>query len=167
MSNPHSTAQIAGHPIHPMLVPFPIAFFTATFVCDLVYRQTLNPSWFDATQYLLGAGIIIALLAALAGFTDFVSDHRIRALAVAWWHMLGNLLMVIVQALNWYLRHDMGANAVLPTGLLLSFFAVLTMLVTGWLGWEMVYRKRVAIADEGAESGDVRMRHSMPWSGKA
>jgi uncharacterized membrane protein len=78
--------------------------------------------------------------------------------------MLGNLVMVIVQALNWYLRHDMGSDAVLPTGMMLSLLAVLTMLVTGWLGWEMVYRKRVAIAEEGADSGDVPMRHSTRWS---
>src|ERR1044071_4904877 len=112
MSNPHSTAQIAGHPIHPMLVPFPIAFFTATLVCDLAYRRTLDIFWFTSTQYLLGAGILMALLAALAGFTDFLSDQRIRALSIAWWHMLGNLLMVVVQVVNWYLRHDMGADAV-------------------------------------------------------
>jgi uncharacterized membrane protein len=166
MSNPHSTAQIAGHPIHPMLVPFPIAFFTATLVCDLVYRQSGNEFWFTATQYLLGAGIVMALLAALAGFTDFLSDGRIRAISIAWWHMLGNLLMVVVQALNWYLRHARGPEAVLQTGLLLSLVGVLIMLVTGWLGWEMVYRKRVAIAEEG-QSRDVDMHHSMPWSGKA
>jgi len=164
MSNPHSTAQLAGHPIHPMLVPFPIAFFTATLVCDLVYRHTLDASWFVATQYLLGASILIALAAALAGFTDFFGDHRIRSLRVAWWHMLGNLLMVVVQAINWYLRHDRGEQAVLPTGLLLSLFAVLIMLATGWLGWEMVYRRRVAIAEEGAESADVRMRHGIHLS---
>jgi len=42
-SNPRSTASIAGHPIHPMLIPFPIAFFIATFVCDLAYWQTTPP----------------------------------------------------------------------------------------------------------------------------
>src|SRR3954465_14516329 len=109
MSNPHSTAQIAGHPIHPMLVPFPIAFFTATLACDLVYRQTANEFWFTATQYLLGAGIVMALLAALAGLTDFFSDQRIRAISVAWLHMLGNLVMVLVQAVNWYVRDSQGS----------------------------------------------------------
>jgi len=77
MSNPRSTAQIAGHPIHPMLVPFPVAFFTATLVCDLVYRENGDVFWFTATQYLLGAGIVMALAAAAAGFTDFLGDGRI------------------------------------------------------------------------------------------
>jgi len=78
-----------------MLVPFPIAFFAATLVCDLVYRQSLNEFWFIATQYLLGAGIVMALLAAVMGFADFFSDARIRAIPVAWFHMLGNLVMVL------------------------------------------------------------------------
>jgi uncharacterized membrane protein len=164
MSNPRSTAQIAGHPIHPMLVPFPIAFFTATLVCDLVYRQNGDPFWFTATQYLLAAGIVMALVAAVAGFTDFLGDARIRALAIAWAHMVGNLALVLIQAFNWYLRDDMGPAAVIPTGLLLSLLAVLLMLVNGWLGWEMVYRKRVAIAEEG-ESHEAHLHgHHMHWS---
>jgi uncharacterized membrane protein len=150
-----------------MLVPFPIAFFTATLVCDLVYRHTGELFWFTATQYLLSAGIIMALVAAVAGFIDFLGDARIRALTVAWAHMLGNLLLVVIQALNGYRRHDLGAQAVVSTGLTLSLLAVLVMLVTGWLGWEMVYRKRVAIAEEGADVpvDAAHARHShMHWS---
>lgn len=164
MSNPRSTAQIAGHPIHPMLVPFPIAFFTATLACDLVYRQNADPFWFTASQYLLGAGIVMALVAALAGFTDFFGEARIRALAVAWAHMVGNLVLVLIQAFNWYLRDDMGPTAVIPTGLLLSLLAVLVMLFNGWLGWEMVYRKRVAIAEEGETHEAHLPGHHMHWS---
>jgi uncharacterized membrane protein len=78
--NPRSTASIAGHPIHPMLIPFPIAFFVATFVCDLVFWATGNSSWFDATLWLLGAGLIIAALAAVAGLTDILGDAQIRTL---------------------------------------------------------------------------------------
>ena len=58
--NPRSTAQIADHPIHPMLIPFPIAFFVGTFVCDLVYWQTNSAAWAQATPWLLGAGLIMA-----------------------------------------------------------------------------------------------------------
>jgi uncharacterized membrane protein len=147
-----------------MLVPFPIAFFTATLVCDLVYRQNGDAFWFTATQYLLAAGILMALVAAAAGFTDFLGDGRIRALAIAWAHMVGNLVLVLIQAFNWYLRDDLGAAAVIPTGLLLSILAVLVMLVNGWLGWEMVYRKRVAIAEEG-ETAEAHLHgHHMHWS---
>ena len=147
MGNPKSTVSIAGHPIHPMLVPFPIAFFVATVACDLMFYRSVDTMWVTATVWLLGAGVIMALLAALAGFTDFLGDSRIRALSVAWWHLLGNLTLVLVEAFNWYRRYQFGPDAVLPTGLALSVIAVLILLVTGWLGWEMVYRRHVGISD--------------------
>lgn len=146
--NPQSTAKIAGHPLHPMLVPFPIAFFAGTLVADLAFSKTGDAFWFLATEWMLGAGVMMALLAAVAGFTDFLGDQRIRELSVAWWHFLGNLFVVLVEAFNWYRRYENGPDAVVPTGVLLSLAAVLVLLVNGWLGWEMVYRKHVGVADE-------------------
>src|SRR5438874_4804904 len=140
LGNPRSTASIAGHPIHPMLIPFPIAFFVATFVCDLVVWGTRNPSWFDATLWLLGAGLIMAALAAVMGLIDVVGDAQIRALSTAWWHAGGNVLAVVIELINWYLRYVEGSRAVLPTGIILSLIVVLILLFTGWKGWELVYR---------------------------
>jgi uncharacterized membrane protein len=145
MNNPQSTAKIAGHPLHPMIVPFPIAFFTATLACDLAFWASANPLWVTATIWLLGAGIIMALIAALGGFTDLLGDSRIRALSAVWWHFLGNLVLVAIEAGNWFLRYR--SDAVLPWGLVLSAIAVALMLFTGWKGWEMVYRHRVGIAE--------------------
>jgi uncharacterized membrane protein len=145
--NPESTAKIAGHPLHPMLVPFPVAFFAATLACDLVFQSNGDVFWFTATQCLLGAGIAMALVAALAGFTDFLGDRRIRDLKVAWWHFGGNLLVALIEAFNWYQRHDQGPGAVGAGGMWFSLRPVVVMLGTGWLGWEMVYRKHVAVAD--------------------
>lgn len=147
--NPVSTAQIMGHPIHPMLIPFPIAFLVATLACDLVFWGTGNPGWATASLYLLGAALVMAALAAIAGLTDFISDARIRDLTPAWHHMIGNVLAVLIALWNWWRRYtatDLGA-AVLPTGLILSAVVVLILLYTGWRGWEMVYRHRVAVSD--------------------
>ena len=148
MPNAHSTASIAGHPIHPMLVPFPIAFFPSAFLCDLVYWATLNPIWCTVAEWLLGAGVVTALVAALAGFTDLLGDARIRSLNIAWWHMGGNLVIVLLEAANWGRRYAMGTGAVIPWGTIMSLFAVAGLLVTGWLGGQMVYRHRVAVRDE-------------------
>ena len=144
MANPQSTAKVAGHPLHPMLVPFPIAAFTGALVCDLI--GTSDPFWFQASEYLLGAGVVMALLAAVMGLIDFLGEARIRALTIAWAHFLGNLVLVLMETFTWYRRYAAGAAD--STGTTLSLVAVLLMLVTGWLGWEMVYRRRVAIADE-------------------
>ena len=148
MANPRSTASIAGHPIHPMLIPFPVAFFVGAFVCDVVYWQNTNPGWATASTWLIGAGIVMALLAALAGFTDVLGEPRIRALNDVWWHAGGNLLAVLIEVYNWYARYEQGTSAVVPKGLVLSLIVVGILLFTGWKGWEMVYRHRVGVADE-------------------
>lgn len=163
MSNPHSTAVIAGHPLHPMIVPFPIAFFTATLACDLAFWASGNPLWVTATIWLLGAGVIMALLAALAGVTDLLGDRRIRALAAVWWHFIGNLVLVAIEAGNWVLRDRSDAASVLPWGLVLSIIAVGLMLFTGWKGWEMVYRHRVGIAESKSEEP---VTSGVPGSGR-
>jgi uncharacterized membrane protein len=145
--NPRSTASIAGHPIHPMLIPFPIAFFVGTFVCDLVFWGTRNPSWFDATLWLLGAGLIIAALAAVAGLTDVIGEPKIRSLSTAWWHAGGNVVAVVIDIINFFLRYSEGPSAELPTRIILSAVVVCILLFTGWKGWELVYRGKVGVAD--------------------
>jgi uncharacterized membrane protein len=149
--NPRSTAQIAGHPIHPMLVPFPIAFLVATFVSDVMFWQTGNAGWATASLWLLGAALIMAALAALAGLTDFLGEARIRQLSTAWLHMIGNVVAVLLSAVNWYLRFDGGETAVLPTGILISLLVVLILVYTGWQGGKLVFVGRVGVADEGTE----------------
>jgi len=133
-----------------MLIPFPIAFFIATFVCDLVYWQSGNAAWANATIWLLGAGIVMAALAAVAGLIDVIGERRIRALADAWWHAGGNVIVVLIEIYNWYARYDQGAAAIVPKGLILSLVVTCILLFTGWKGWEMVYRHRVGVLDENA-----------------
>jgi len=149
-SNPQTTAQIAGHPIHPMLIPFPVAFFVATLVCDLLFWRTGNTAWSTASLYLLGSALVMGALAALAGLTDFLGDRRIRNLSAAWHHMFGNVVVVLLSLWNWYRRYEAGDAAVLPAGLLISLVVVLLLLYTGWRGWEMVYRHGVAVSDQGS-----------------
>lgn len=145
-TNPKSTAQIAGHPIHPMLIPFPIAFFVSTFVADLVFLRTGETGWATAATYLLAAGLVMAALAAVAGVIDFLGDNRIRKLGDAWMHMVGNVIAVLLEAVNLYLRYTGGSDAVAPAGVVLSGVVVAILLFTGWKGWEMVYRHRVGIS---------------------
>ena len=128
--NPHSTAQIAGHPLHPMLIPFPVAFLVSTLLCDVVFWWTGNAAWSTASLYLLGAALVMAALAAVAGLTDFLGDQRIRSLSAAWHHMIGNVVAVLLSLWNWYRRYEDGEAAVLPTGLLISLVVVLILLYT-------------------------------------
>jgi uncharacterized membrane protein len=143
--NPRSTAQIAGHPIHPMLIPFPIACFVLTLVSDIAFWRTGHDFWASASLWLLGIGLIMAALAAVAGLVDVLSDSQIRNLSDAWLHAGGNVLAVVLELYNWYMRYQGGA--VVPTGLVLSLVVVAILLFTGWKGWELVYRHKVGIAD--------------------
>jgi uncharacterized membrane protein len=146
-TNPRSTASIAGHPLHPMAVPFPIAAFVGALATDIAFANTGNAFWAEASQWLLGVGVVMALLAALGGFIDFFGDARIRALPPAWRHMIGNLLLVVLQAFNFFTRIGDSADAVVPLGVALSAVGVLLLLFNGWQGWDMVYRHRVGISD--------------------
>jgi uncharacterized membrane protein len=158
-NNPKSTAAIGGHPLHPMLIPFPIAFLVAAFACDLVFWGNRNVFWAEASIWLIGAGVVMALVAALAGFTDFFGEERIRALNAAWFHMIGNLSAVVIAIGNFALRYFQGSDAaILPWGIVLSFITVGTLLFTGWMGWEMVYRHQVGIIDRGAGAEIVSER---------
>jgi uncharacterized membrane protein len=148
MSNPKSTASVAGHPLHPMLVGFPIAFFVATFASDLIFWQTSNSFWASASFWLLGAGLVMAALAAVAGLADFLGEPKIRALNDAWWHAGGNVLAVLIQLSNWLLRYQSGEAAIVPAGLILSFAVVCILLFTGWKGWNLVYLHGVAVSDD-------------------
>jgi uncharacterized membrane protein len=149
MHNPKSTAQIAGHPLHPMIIPFPIVFFVSTLVTDIAYLQTGRAGWAEASMWLLGAGIAMALLAAVLGFTDFLGDRQVRRLREAWLHMTGNLIAVILEAVNIYLRATGDYRAdVAPAGVALSAVAVVILVFNGWMGWAMVYRRHVGIADD-------------------
>src|SRR5438105_4441175 len=136
MPNPQSTARVAGHPIHPMLIPFPITFFASTLVCDLVYWQTGYAIWATAAIWLLGAGLVMAALAAVIGLTDVLGDRRIRALNDVWWHAGANVVVVLIELYNWYSRYEQGAAAIVPKGLILSLVVVCILLFTGWKGWE-------------------------------
>jgi uncharacterized membrane protein len=137
---PVSKARIAGHPIHPMLVPFPIVCFTGALLTDIAYASSANMMWANFSAWLLAVGMAMGVLAALAGLVDFIGNRRVRAQRPAWPHMLGNIVVLV-------LVHSRDAwTSVVPTGLILSAATVALMFVTGWLGSSLVYRHRVGVA---------------------
>ncbi len=144
--HPRSTARIAGHPIHPMLVPFPIACFVGTLLTDIAYWRTADIMWSNFSAWLLAAGLVMGGLAALAGLIDFLGSRKVRSLRPAWVHMLGNILVLGLSLLNSFVHSRDGWTSVVPTGLILSAVVVLILFVTGWLGWSMVYRHKVGVA---------------------
>jgi len=139
-------ASIAGHPIHPMLVPIPIGLWIFSFVCDLIHMSSGNPVWATVSFYCMGGGIIGALLAAVPGLIDLVSlPAGPRGTALK--HMAINLTIVVLYVINFWAR--MGSPEK-PGGLMwLSLVSLLMLVVSGWLGGKMVYEHGVAVNTDG------------------
>jgi uncharacterized membrane protein len=148
MPNPRATAAIAGHPLHVMLVPIPITCFIGTLVTDIAYWCSTNMQWANFSAWLVSLGVIFAAVAAVFGLIDFTGEPRIRSLAAAWIHGLGNGLVLLLGILNAFVHSRDGYTSVVPTGLILSALTVLVLLVTGWNGWAMVHRHGVAVTGE-------------------
>ncbi len=145
-SNPRSTAKIFGHPIHPMLIPFPMVFFISAFATDLLFLWNAASGWATASMWLLAAGLATAAMAAAAGLTDFLGDARIRRLRDAWMHMVGNVTAVLLEAVNLFLRFG-GPESIGSIGVIISGLVVAILAFTGWKGGELVYRYRVGVEE--------------------
>lgn len=145
-AHPHSTAKIGTHPIHPMLIPFPIVCFIGTLVTDIVYLNNHDAGWATASRFLLGIGLVMAALAAVAGLTDFFGDKRIQS-SDAIKHMLANVTAVVIEIINFFLRLHNDA-AIGKIGVYLSAIVVLILLYSGWKGGDLVFRHGIGVNDE-------------------
>jgi len=142
--HPRSTARIGDHPIHPMLIPFPIVCFILTFVCDILYVRG-NTAFAPATNWLLGIGLVMAALAAVAGLTDFLGDKRIQG-ADAIKHMLANVTAVVLEVVNLVLRLK-NPDFIASTGVYISGVVVLILIYSGWKGGDLVFRHGIGVRD--------------------
>ena len=144
--HPRSTAKIADHPIHPMLIPFPIVCFVGAFVTDIMYTANHEQGWATASNWLLGVGLVMAALAAVAGLTDYFGDERVRRLSDALKHMIANVAAVVIEAANLLLRLD-NRDFIDSAGVYLSGLVVLLLIYSGWKGGDLVYRHGVGVHD--------------------
>ena len=153
-----SPASILKHPIHPMLIPFPIALWIFSFVCDVIYASGWGGVvWNDMAFYAMAGGIIGALLAAVPGYLDYRSLTDPRVTSIGRWHMLINLSIVILFAINLWLRTASEPGALLPV--LLSLVGIAMLGVSGWLSGELVYVHGVAVQPQsGLSFGKERNR---------
>ena len=103
-----STAAIGGHPIHPMLVVFPIAFLVGALATDLAFWRTGDHFWALASEWLLGAGVVMGALAAVAGLIEFLTITRVRSLVAGWVHFLGNAAAILIAL--WNLLYRLGGD---------------------------------------------------------
>lgn len=145
-----SPASIGGHPIHPMIIPFPIALWVFSLVADVIYLWRGNPVWKDwIAFYALLAGIIGAAVAAVPGLIDWLSLTDKAVVKIANWHARLNVIALLIFAGSFYLRTTSGASLVggsYTIPLALSVLGVILITISGWLGGEMVFKHGVAVS---------------------
>ena len=145
-----SRAKLAGHAIHPMLITLPLGLLGTAVVFDIIRAFTDEADLAVASFYMLAAGILGGLLAAVFGLWDWLAiPAGTRAKRIGLWHGVGNVVVVVLFAGSWLLRR--GQDNYVPTSpaLWLGIIAVLLALATAWAGGELVERLGVGV-DEGA-----------------
>jgi len=144
-----SRAKLFGHPIHQMLIVFPLGVLAMSFVFDIIALVTNNTQLSGASFYMIAAGVIAGLLAAVFGLIDFLAIPRgTRARRLGTLHGTGNVVVVALFAVSWILRRDAPSDPGLVP-VVLSGVAAVIATVTGWLGGELVDRLGVGV-DDGA-----------------
>lgn len=146
-----SRIKVLGHPLHQMLIVFPLGLLVTSVVFDGVYYfGGRSPRWAEVSYWMIVAGLIGGVTAAVPGWVDWFSIPRgTRAKAIGLWHGIGNALGVIgLFGASWFLRRSSPTNP--PNlALLLSLGGLMVGAVTGWLGGELVDRLGVGV-DPGA-----------------
>jgi uncharacterized membrane protein len=142
-------ARLFGHPIHQMLIVFPLGLLGTSLLFDILHLSTGGDHWALVSYYLIAAGILSGLVAAPFGLIDWLAiPGGTRAKRIGLLHGGGNVVVLLLFVFSWLLRRDAPTA---PGGLEigLAAAAVLLALVTGWLGGELVDRLGVGV-DDGA-----------------
>lgn len=146
-----SKAKIFGHAIHPIMIVFPLGLLATAVIFDVIYLATANNTWSYVAFYMIAAGLIGGLVAALFGLIDYLNiPNGTRAKRIGTYHGLVNLGAMLLFALSFFMRwhSPIDATTTTPTttALLFSFGGVLLALLGGWFGGELVERLGVGVS---------------------
>jgi uncharacterized membrane protein len=138
-----SKASIGGHPVHPILISFPLALWATSFAVDILFYFTREPNQLVISKFMIAAGCLGAVAAAIPGFIDWLTIPKGEVKRVANWHARLNVAALVVFAISLYLRmgshsHLVGHRLTIP--FLLSLVGVILICISGWLGGELVFR---------------------------
>lgn len=145
----HSRAAIAGHPLHPMMIHFPVAALLGLVGSDAAYLYSGDPFWARAGLWLAGVGALGGWVASLAGLVDLLSVARIRRLITAWGHAIMAVMMLSMATLNWRMRlGDDPGLYVMPWGLGMTLLTAGFISIAAYLGGRLVYENAVGVSTD-------------------
>ena len=140
-----SRAKIFGHAIHPILIVYPLGLLSAGVVFDIIYLVTGNPTWPTVSFWMIAAGIVGGLLAAVFGLIDYLNiPGGTRASRIGLLHGATNFGVMLLFIASWFLRRET-PEAPSTAALALSFIGVAAAFLGGWLGGELVERLGVGV----------------------
>jgi uncharacterized membrane protein len=143
-----SKVKIAGHPVHPMLIAYPVAFYTATVVCYITYNSNQDPFWFKVAVVANIAGVIMAAVAAIPGFIDWLyipSDSPAKKTGL--FHMICNVIALVCFAIPAFIECKQFDNSTPDLGIAipLTVIGFIITLAAGFLGWTLVQKHHVGV----------------------
>lgn len=152
-----SKMSIAGHPIHPMLIHFPVAALIGLIGTDLAYILTGDYFWARAGIWLVGVGVVGGWVSGTVGLLDLLLVEKIRRLITAWCHAILAVMLLSLATLNWLLRIGQPDAAILPWGLYLSLGSGALIALTSLFGGQLVYDHAIGVDfEEAPEPTDPR-----------
>ena len=155
-----SRVKVMGHPVHQILVMFPIGALAFSTVFDGLQQATGDRSWGEAGRKSLGAGLLSALVAAPFGLIDWMAiPEGTRARRIGALHGIGNLGMLGLFAASWLTRQRGGREAD-RTAFALSAGGLALSGVTAWLGTELVNRLGVGVDDDAQLDASNSIEHA-------
>ncbi|WP_419827066.1 DUF2231 domain-containing protein [Sphingomonas sp.] len=133
------------HPVHGILSAYPLAFFTGAFATDVIYARSANMMWANFSTWMITAGLLMGVFAAVAGIVDAVTSRgRARRTRRPWPHSVTTGLMMALGLVNAFIHSRDAWTSVVPIGLVLSAVVAVLALVSSWLGYSLEARQEAA-----------------------
>ena len=139
-----SKVAIVGHPIHVLLVHFPVAFVIATLGVDVIYWWSGDVFWLRVGIWSAGMAFVSGVAASIIGTAELLLVRGIRLHEASWSHAIAAMTLVAIAGANWGLRLT-DPVSVLPHGLLLSMLASVMVGFAGWHGGKLVFDHGIGI----------------------
>jgi len=153
-------ARLFGHAIHPILIVYPLGLLSAAVIFDVIYLVSGNPTWTTVSFWMIAAGIVGGLLAAVFGLIDYLKiPAGTRANRIGLLHGLTNVGVMILFVASWLLRRN-SPEVPSMTAFALSFIGVAAALLGGWLGGELVERLGVGVTPGANLNAPNSLTHS-------
>jgi len=143
-----SKMTLLGHPLHPVLIHFPVAALMALVATDIAYVATGDFFWARAGLWLAGVGAVGGWVSSLVGLIDLLTVAGIRRLVTAWSHAILAVMLLSLASCNWVLRIGAAEQYIMPWGVSVSILTGLLIAVTGYLGGRLVYEHAVGVDTE-------------------